>query len=89
MPYHMYFPVPQVCILWNLQHGCAVVPKCSSEDHAAELLAAASLSAAPLPEERMAAIDAITSLGGVTRPKRFIAPPFMMSPGPRGASYGW
>ena len=68
----------QVLIQWNLRHGVAVVPKCSTLDHAAQILDAAPPAAVPLSPVQMRAIDAIGNgaNGGPVGRKRFICPPF-------------
>lgn len=59
----------QVCIMWNLQQGFPVVPKCSSREHLEDVLAATSGD--PLPAGDMKAINALKLR------RRFVAPPFM------------
>lgn len=56
----------QVAIRWNLQHGALVSPKCSTLDHANEIL-----STCPLSPDQMKAIDSL-DIG-----RRFVNPPFM------------
>ena len=69
-----------VLLRWNLAHGVAVAPKCSSAAHAADVLGAAGST---LAAHHMAVLDAID-----TR-HRVINPIFMTKPGPNGARYGW
>ena len=68
----------QVLLQWNLRHGVAVVPKCSSITHANEVLAAMPPAAPALSAAQMEAIDAIGngSNGGPMGSKRFVNPPF-------------
>ena len=56
----------QVALRWNLQHGVLVAPKCSSKEHAQELV-----STKPLSPEQMKLLDSLN------QGKRFVAPPFM------------
>ena len=79
--------VAQVLLQWNLRHGVAVVPKCSSAAHAAECLAAAPPAAAALTGGQMQALDGICAPGG--RVHRVVAPPFMTRPEAVRAGYGW
>ena len=66
---------------WNLTHGVAVAPKCSSTAHADDVLEAAAGTLAP---EHMAALDAIETK------HRFVNPPFMTTAaGAMGAQYRW
>ena len=69
-----------VLLRWNLAHGVAIAPKCSSARHAADVLGAAS---GTLAANHMAVLDSID-----TR-YRVVNPPFMTRPGPNGARYGW
>ena len=79
----------QVCIQWNLKHGVPVVPKCSSDHHASEILqAAAGGGGAPvLTAAQMKWLDALTPPGQSGRRK--IKPPFMTGPGTKRHIYGW
>jgi diketogulonate reductase-like aldo/keto reductase len=77
----------QVLVLWNLRHGVAVAPKCSTRLHAAELLATTEGCAHErLTAAHMQALDAITPRGAG---RRFIAPHFMTRAGPNAHIYGW
>jgi diketogulonate reductase-like aldo/keto reductase len=69
-----------VLLRWNLAHGVAVAPKCSSKAHADDVLDAVRGTLAP---EHMAALDALSTT------HRFVNPKFMSRPGPMGARYGW
>jgi DNA 3'-phosphatase len=60
----------QVVILWNLQQGVLVVPKCTQESHAKELLSLLS-GEKRLSPEQMKAMD------GLDNGTRLVAPPFM------------
>lgn len=64
----------QIAIQWNLQHGVAVTPKCSSLEHAKELLSCDHLS----PQQ-------MKTLDSITKAQRFVAPPFMFGQ----AGYCW
>ena len=66
----------QALVQWSLRHGVAVAPKCSSAEHADELLAAARADAPALSAEHMAALDALAPPGGGSE-YRVIDPPFM------------
>lgn len=68
-----------VLLRWNLTHGVAVAPKCSSKAHANDVLEAATGTLAP---EHMAALDAIETT------YRVVDPPFMgRGAGPNAARY--
>ena len=70
-----------VLLRWNLAHGVAVAPKCSSKVHADDVLEAATSTLAP---EHMVALDAIETT------HRFVNPPYMtIQAGPMGARYRW
>ena len=70
-----------VLLRWNLAHGVAVAPKCSSTAHADDVLEAATGTLAP---EHMAALDAIETT------HRFVNPPFMGAGAARNsARYSW
>ena len=70
-----------VLLRWNLAHGVAVAPKCSSKAHADDVLEATTGTLAP---EHMAALDAIDTT------YRFLNPPFMARPaGRKAAQYRW
>ena len=70
-----------VLLRWNLAHGVAVAPKCSSTAHAEDVLEAATGTLAP---EHMAALDAIETT------HRFVNPPFMGAGAARNsARYSW
>mmetsp|Transcript_720 Transcript_720/g.1313 ORF Transcript_720/g.1313 Transcript_720/m.1313 type:complete len:841 (+) Transcript_720:121-2643(+) len=56
----------QVVIRWNLQHGALVTPKCSTLDHASEILSTSALS-----PDQMKTIDSLDT------GRRFVNPPFM------------
>jgi DNA 3'-phosphatase len=64
----------QVVLRWNLQQGVLVTPKCSTEEHAKELLSSSMLSS-----EQMKALDSLD------KGKRFVNPPFMYG----SASFCW
>lgn len=68
----------QVVLKWNLQHGVAVVSKCTSEDHLKEVISI--FEGLPLSSDQMQRIDSIK--GSI----RFVAPPFMYK---KGAPYSW
>jgi DNA 3'-phosphatase len=68
----------QVVLKWNLQHGVAVVPKCTSEDHLKQAIGV--IGGEPLKSNQMQKVDSIEEH------KRFVAPPFMYS---KGAPYTW
>jgi diketogulonate reductase-like aldo/keto reductase len=70
----------QVILQWNLQHGVAVTPKCTSKQHLAELSLLLKGDCAHLPPSAMEALDCINER------KRFLAPPFMYS---SKAIYAW
>ena len=61
----------QVVLRWNLQQGMLVVPKCSREDHAKDLLAHSVLSS-----------DQMNDLDSLDKGKRFVDPPFMYGVAP-------
>jgi DNA 3'-phosphatase len=63
----------QVVLLWNLQQGVLVVPKCTQTTHANEILQLVSSSSPPkyLSPEQMQELDELDS------GHRFVAPPFM------------
>lgn len=64
----------QVVLQWNLQQGCAVAAKCSSEEHMREVLAVRSSDG--LSGEHMKVLN---ELG---EKKRFVDPPFMFGSAP-------
>jgi diketogulonate reductase-like aldo/keto reductase len=68
----------QVLLQWNLRHGVAVVPKCSSLIHANQVLAANPPAATALNAAHMEVIDAIGNgaNGGPMGNKRFVNPSF-------------
>jgi diketogulonate reductase-like aldo/keto reductase len=66
----------QVVLKWNLQHGVAVVAKCTSEDHLKEVISI--LGGCPLSPDQMQRIDSIKGSS------RLVAPPFMYK---KGAPY--
>jgi DNA 3'-phosphatase len=68
----------QVVLKWNLQHGVAVVTKCTSEDHLKEVISI--LGDCPLSPDQMQRIDSIKGSS------RLVAPPFMYK---KGAPYSW
>ena len=70
----------QVLLKWNLQQGVAVVPKCSTEEHQKEAVAAISPETSALTPQQMKALDEIKIKN------RFVAPPFMVAP---GKVYSW
>ena len=72
--------VAGVLLRWNLAHGVAVAPKCSSASHAADVLAAGRDG---LAADHMAALD------GILERWRAVNPPYMWRPGREGAHYGW
>jgi diketogulonate reductase-like aldo/keto reductase len=65
----------QVVILWNLQQGILVVPKCTQASHGKEILdlvgSDREKTSSSLSPEQMKLLD------GLDRGKRFVAPPFM------------
>ena len=63
----------RVVVQWNLQQGVLVVPKCSQECHAKEILGTKNTQTILSPKH-MRALD---SLDDKKNQKRFIAPPFM------------
>ena len=71
----------QVLLQWNLRHGVAVVPKCSSIAHASQILHTAPPAAAALSPEQMEAIDAISNgaNGGKVGRRRWVNPSFSES----------
>lgn len=68
----------QVVMKWNLQHGVALVPKCTSDQHLKE--AVSSIGGTLLTSIQMETLD------GIKAQKRFVAPPFMYRP---RAAYSW
>lgn len=68
----------QATLVWNLQHGVAVVPKCTSEDHLAEINGIFHCKA--LGSKHMKMLDSIKEC------IRFVAPSFMYN---KGTSYSW
>jgi methylglyoxal/glyoxal reductase len=68
----------QVALVWNLQHGVAVVLKCTSEDHLMQVNTI--FNGKPLGSKEMKMLDAIKEH------TRFVAPPFMYK---KGKSYSW
>jgi DNA 3'-phosphatase len=70
----------QVVLQWNLLHGVAVIPKCTSKQHLAELSVLLKGDSVLLPPSAMKALDCINER------KRFLAPPFMYS---SKAIYAW
>ena len=76
----------QVVLQWNLRHGVAVTVKCSTQDHATQLLSAAGPTTPTLNAEQMAALDKIVPLGEAG--KRWIWPQFMRG-GARAEHYAW
>ena len=80
----------QLCVQWNLCHGVAVVPKCSSREHAREILVAAGADGGACPvltASQMKWLDSITPPGSAGR--RAIAPPFMFKKGASAHLYAW
>ena len=84
----------QICIQWNVRHGVAVAPKCSSSQHARELLSAAAPHggrAAVLSAAHMKWLDAIVPPGGQGR--RTVAYSVMLKPNSNNGAtwpiYGW
>ena len=74
----------QVVLLWNLQQGVAVVPKCSTREHLEEcvsVLASNDDCCAP----RLTATHLQTLNTAITKERRFVAPPFMYG----SAAYCW
>ena len=63
----------QVVLQWNLQHGVAVVPKCSTKAHLHELSMLLNGDLALLPGTSMMLLD------GIEQRRRFVCPPFMYS----------
>ena len=74
----------QVLVEWNLRHGVAVVSKCSSDEHADQLLEVAS-SGPRLSPEQMKWLDAITPPGQPVQ--RWCRGPAGMRD--RNAMYAW
>ena len=70
----------QVVLQWNLQHGVAVVPKCSTQAHLHELSMLLNGDSTLLPGTSMKLLD------GIEQRRRFISPPFMYS---TKAIYAW
>ncbi|KAL3940741.1 MAG: hypothetical protein SGBAC_004773 [Bacillariaceae sp.] len=64
----------QVAIRWNLQHGALVTPKCSTSNHANQILSTVALS-----KDHMKTIDSMDT------GRRFVNPPFMYGT----AAYCW
>jgi DNA 3'-phosphatase len=60
----------QIVIQWNLQQGVGVVPKCTQESHAKEIVRLLD-SSTELSPEHMEMLD------GLNKEARFVAPPFM------------
>ena len=60
----------QVVLQWNIRQGVMVVPKCSNEQHAQELVAASSSKTLLSPKD-MQVLDSLD------QGKRFVTPPFM------------
>ena len=84
----------QICIQWNLCHGVAVAPKCSSAQHAQELHDAArgvgaghGSGSGALTPSVMKWLDAMAPPGQAG--KRWIRPNFMTQPAPQRALYGF
>ena len=75
----------QLVLQWNLRHGVAVVPKCSTRAHAAECLDPGSPS---LTAEQMQALDDIAT-SGTGGHQRFVSPGWMTSAEAVQAGYGW
>ena len=75
----------QLVLHWNLRHGVAVAPKCSTEVHAAEVLRAVA-PAAPLSADHMAALDGLVPSGAPGQ--RWIDPPWMKG-GAHAHLYSW
>ena len=73
----------QVVLQWNLRHGVAVAPKCSSHRHAVEVMQAQSV---PLSAAHLRSLDGIVPEGAAGR--RWIDPPFMRG-GAQSHIYGW
>jgi len=74
----------QVLLQWNLRHGVAVVPKCSTDDHATQLLSATRVL---LSGAQMAQLDAIVPAGQTGT--RILNVGFMKGSTPKIALYGW
>ena len=74
-----------VFLQWNLRHGVAVAPKCSSAAHGAECLSAAPPAAAALSASQMRTLDRMSEICE----RRFVVPPFMTSATAVAAGYGW
>jgi DNA 3'-phosphatase len=72
----------KVLLLWNLQQGVAVVPRCSSEEHSADVMELFTTAAS---SEALLVADDLMGLNGISRTCRFVAPPFMFG----SASYCW
>ncbi|KAL1507429.1 hypothetical protein AB1Y20_008268 [Prymnesium parvum] len=73
----------QVLLQWNLRHGVAVVPKCSSVSHATEILNSVAPATTRLSPAQMELIDTLAPAK-----KRFVNPPFM-SGGLASSSFAW
>jgi len=66
----------EAVLMWNLQHGVAVVPKSASKDHQQEIMSRfGDKKARLLSSEQMKALDSIKEK------QRFVDPPFMKTPG--------